>query len=122
MSYSEKYISSTYRFPAAALASAATLGHIVGPKGKTGRLMGVGSVVTTAVTTAASEVRIGVAATAAKYGTLSVPVSSVAAVANGAVINAVDDNLIAADSAVVISTDGEAAAGAADLLVYIDWF
>jgi len=122
MSYSEKYISSTYRFPAASIASSATLGTIVGPRGKTGRLMGIGSVVTTNVTAAPSSVNVGVSGTLAKYGTLSVPVSSAGAVANNATIKPVDANLIPANSAVLVSTGGEATAGAADLLVYIDWF
>ena len=122
MSYSEKYISSTYRFPAAALNSAAALGRIVGPKGKTGRLMGVAAVITTNVTTDPSGVRIGTGAAHSKYGTLSVPVATAGNAANDAVINPVDDNLIPADSVVLVATDGAAAAGAADLLVYIDWF
>jgi hypothetical protein len=122
MSYSEKYISAVYRFPAGSLTSAATLGRIVGPRGKTGRLMGIGAVVTTGVTVAASSVRVGVVDAETKYGTLSVPISSANSVHNNATINPIDANLIPANTVVNVGSGGGATAGAADILVYIDWF
>lgn len=116
------YITTTLR--AATLSSAATLASVVGPKGKTGRLVSVSAVVTLATTVAASELRVGSAADADKYGILSVPVATAgpAAAYNDATIYPIDDNLMPADTAVVIATDGGSTAGAADVTVVTAWF
>ena len=113
-----------YTLKAATISSAANLLTVIGPKGHRGVLVSIGAVVTTSTTTAASELRVGSAADADKYGTLSVPVASAGAAAayNDATINDVDENIIPADEAVVISTDGGSDAGAADIAVVIDWF
>jgi hypothetical protein len=41
---------------------------------------------------------------------------------NGATISNIDANLMPADTAVVIATDGNSTAGAADITVTIAWF
>lgn len=117
-------ISVCYTMAAASIATAATLLTVVGPKGHKGRLMGIGAVVTTSTTDAATTITVGNAADGDKFGTLSVPVATAGAAAayNNATISEVDDNIMPADKAVVIATGGECTAGAATVSVYIDWF
>jgi len=114
----------THTLSAQSIVTAGTLLSVVGPKGKQGRLVGIGAVVTTSTTGAATELRVGSATTADKYGTLSVPVATAGADAayNDATINDVDSNLMPADTAVLIATDGGCTAGAADISVTIAWF
>lgn len=109
-----------YRFAAAALATAAIVGRIIGPAGKQGRLVDIGSVVTTGVTAAAVTVDVGLTADVDAFGTLSTPISSANAVANG--MTRGDTNIIPADTVVEVSTNGECTAGAGDLLVGIEWY
>ncbi|WP_299312317.1 hypothetical protein [uncultured Halomonas sp.] len=115
-------IHATYTLAAADLTSTGTLLSVVGPAGKRGRLVGITGVVTTGVTVAASTVTVGTAGDGDAYGTLTVPIASAGAVANDPTVTAVDDNLMPADTAVVIATGGEATAGAADLAVHIAWY
>lgn len=107
-----------YRFPAATLSAAATVGRIVGPAGKTGKVVDVGYVITTGTTVAATLVSIGITGTLGKFATNSVPIASADAVGSGVTHVANID----ADAAVLVSSDGGCTAGAADLLVMIDWF
>jgi hypothetical protein len=119
MSYSNPE-TAVYRFPAAVLTSAAVVGRIVGPEGRKGRVVDISHVVTTGVTVAAASVTVGSNADPDAYATGSVPVSSVNSVGNGA--TKVQNHEIPADSLVEIATDGGATAGAADLLVMINWY
>ena len=66
----------TYRFPAVAVTAAATLGRLIGPAGKTGRIVDIGYVVTTGVTVAASNLIVGSAADPDAYATIAVPISA----------------------------------------------
>lgn len=120
-SYDEP-IYATYNVNAATLSSAAELLQIAGPAGKQGRVVDVTCVVTTGVTDAANSITVGTTSDGDAYATLSVPVSSADAVANDATILTDDDNLIAADSAVVVATGGECTAGAGSVAVTIAWF
>lgn len=119
MSYSNP-TTCTYRFPAISVVSAATLGRIVGPAGKTGRIVDVGYVVTTGVTVAASNLIVGSATDTDAYATIAVPISSATATDNGATMGVTDT--IPADTAVLVGSAGGATAGAVDALVVIDWF
>lgn len=119
MSYSNP-TTCTYRFPAVSVIAAATLGRIIGPSGKTGRIVDVGYVVTTGVTVAASNLIVGSAADTDAYSTLAVPIAAAAATGNGATDGVTD--LIPADTAVLVGSAGGATAGAVDALVVIDWF
>ena len=112
----------TYMILAASLASTADLLKIAGPKGREGRLQSISTVLTTGVTSAATDVDVGDGSTGDKYGSLVVPIASTDAIANDPTILTGDDVPIPADSLVVISTDGAAAAGAANIVVVIDWF
>lgn len=112
----------SYQLNAASVASAADLLKVAGPKGREGRLQAIMTVVTTGVTTAATDIDVGDGTTGDKYGTLVIPVSAADAIANDPTILTGDAIPIPADSLVVISTDGAAAAGAVNLTVVIDWF
>ena len=115
-------IHATYTLPAATISGAATLLTVVGPAGKVGRLEGISAAITTDTTVAATELRVGDAGDADQYGTLSVPVATAGNVYNAATISATDDNVMPADTAVVIASDGGSTAGAADIAVYIAWY
>jgi len=119
MSY-ENPLTAVYRFPAATVSSAAVVGRIVGPLGKRGRVVGVGSVVTTNVTAAAANINIGSATDADAYGTSAIPISSANAVANA--FTPVYNHEIPANEVVNVAAGGESTAGAADLLVMVDWY
>lgn len=125
MSYSNP-LTCTYRFPAISVVTDAILGRFIGPKGKTGRIVDVGYVVTTGVTVAASGLEVGTAAAPDAYATLAVPIAAANAVGNGATLvtsgTTGEKELIPADSLVVIGSPGGATAGAVDALVVIDWF
>lgn len=117
-----KPLTLTYFLQAATLSSAAVLGTIIGPKGKVGRLKALGVVVTTATTDAATIVSVGTFADGDAYGTLSVPVASADAGYNDFTDLTSDDNLIAADTGLEVSTNGGCTAGAGSIVVVIDWF
>lgn len=123
--------SRTYRFPALTLSAAAIIGRIIGPVGKVGRVRGIEYVITTGVTVAAALVSVGVNG-AVLPASVSVPV--LAATLGGAQTDAevkaagaaevagVNDVELTADTIIEISSDGGATAGAADIIVQVDWF
>lgn len=119
MSYSNP-TSITYRLPAAAIATAGVLGRFIGPTGLTGRVVDICSVVTAGVTIEANTVTVGTAADPDANATLTVAISAANAVQNGATL--VTAALLAADTLFVVNSGGEATAGAADILVTVDWF
>ena len=119
MSYSNP-TTATYRFPAASLISAATLGRLIGPKGKTGRVVDIAVLITTGVTVAASSVTVGTESDTDAYASLAVPVTSANAGLNGATL--ISGHLLPANTVVAVASGGGCTAGAADLLVTIDWF
>jgi hypothetical protein len=119
MAYSNP-VTAIYRFPAAALSTAGIVGRIVGPMGKKGVVASIGSVVTTSVTVAAANLSITDLSGDVVYATASVPVSSANAVRN--TFASVQNHEVEQDAVVLVSTDGGSTAGAADLLVGIDWY
>ena len=120
MSYSNP-TTITYRFPAASLVGgAATFGRFVGPNGMKGRLLDIAYVVTTGVTVAASNILVGQAGDTDEYGSISVPVAAANAVGNGMTRGITGE--LPADTVVTVGTGGAATAGAADVLVTVDWY
>lgn len=119
MSYSNP-IESTYRFPAVSVTAAATLGRFVGPKGKKGRLIGLSYVVTTGVTVAASSLIVGSAGDTDAYGTAAVPVAAANAVGN-TMTRGVEE-VMPADTVVLVGSAGGATAGAVDAIVQVAWY
>lgn len=111
----------TYRFPAAVLTAAAVVGRFIGPKGKTGRVVNVSHVVTTGVTVAAASVTVGNngATTPVAH---TVPISAANAAVALAYASLQSKDALAADTLVEVATGGEATAGAADLIVTVDWY
>ena len=120
MSYSNP-TTCAYTFPATTLSTAGTVATIVGPSGKTGRLVDVGMITTTAVTVADETVTVGVSGDIAAYGSKVVPFtgSSIGDDTNGMTL--VDKHIVAADTAILVTAAGTSTAGAADLFVTIDW-
>lgn len=113
----------TYRFAAAALASAAIVGRVIGPKGKVGRVAGLEVITTTATTVAACTLTVGPNGAASPVN-LDIPIT---AINLGVAIERDEDTLIqqtelAADTLVEITAGGECTAGAGDLLVTIEWY
>lgn len=113
-------IHATYRFPAAAIDTAGSIGTVVGPAGKTGRLLGISSVVTVQTTTNPSNITVGSDSDADAYGTHVVPAAAVGTTTNGLTRGVTQ--VIPADSDVEIASDGGAAAGDGDIIVHISWF
>jgi hypothetical protein len=110
-----------YELRAAALDTAAELLTLVGPKGKTGRVVGIQALVTVAVTGAASVVSVNTLDNATVCGSLSVPVGVADTFANDATVGT-DDTLIPADTAFTIDCNGAATAGDGNVAVQIAWF
>lgn len=102
--------------------SAATDLKVAGPSGMVGRVVSVSVGITTAVTVAASTVLVGTVADTDAYASLAVPVKAINTTANNPTIYTDDDNLIPADSLVVIGNGGGSTAGVGDVSVVIDWF
>lgn len=121
MSYSSP-MTCTYRFSAATLSSTDTVGRLIGPSGKSGRLEDVAVLVTTGVTVAATTVTVGTEADPDAYGVLTVPISSANAGSNGVVTTAATTDVLPADTVVAIAAGGECSAGAGDILVTISWY
>lgn len=115
-------IYATYFVQAATVSTAAELLNIVGPAGKSGRLIDVGFVTTTGVTVAADLLSVGTAADADAYGTMILPIQAIDVVTNGVVDLTSDANLITADTQVVVSAAGTSTAGAGSISVTIAWF
>ena len=111
----------TYRFPAATISAAAVVGRLVGPAGKTGRVVNVSHVVTTDVTVAAGTVTVGPNGAASPV-THTVPISAANAAVAIPATSLKGQTLLAADTLVEVAAGGEPTAGAADLIVTIDWF
>jgi hypothetical protein len=122
MSYSNGEVTLNYQLKAATISSAARLQTLIGPAGKSGRLNSITSTVTTGVTDAASTITVGTAGDPDSAGTLTVAVSSAAAVQNNVVLVTPYSAVLAADTAFVIDVGGECTAGAADINVAITWY
>ena len=117
----DKPLLETYTVLAGVLTSAAVLRTIIGPAGMKGRVVNISSLVTTGVTAAASTVTVG------PNGGSSVPTHTVPISSAGASLAIPRANLrskteLVADTEVEIATGGEATAGAANLVVSIEWY
>ncbi len=125
--------SRTYRFPAATLSAAAIVGRFQGPLGKVGRVRGIEFMTTTGITVAAALVTVGVNG-AVLPASISIPVTAVnlggaqsaveikAAGAEEDEAGGVNDVELTADTTIEVASDGGPTAGAADLIVNVDWF
>ena len=122
MSYSNGEMTLNYELSASVLTSAVRLRTLIGPAGKVGRLKSITSEITTAVTALPSTVTVGTAGDPDSAGTLTVAVSSIDAVQNDVVLVTATTAVLAADTAFVIDTGGEATLGGANINVAITWY
>lgn len=93
--------------------------EVVGPKGKTGRVVNVSYVVTTVLVGTAD---IDVGPNGAPTVSLTIPTNAADGDNDAAVTELAGQVLLAADTVVEISTDAGATSGVVDLVVTIDWF
>lgn len=119
----DKPLRETYRFAAATLTAAAVVGRFIGPAGKVGRIVNVSDLVTTGVTVAAAVVTVGPNGAASPVSH-TVPI---AAANLGHAISRTAATLLAqtelpADTVVEVASDGGPTAGAADLIVVVEWY
>lgn len=112
----------TYRFAAATLSSAATIGRIQGPAGKVGRVTGFEYVLTTATTVAATAVTIDTVAGLTAPFALSIPVKAINLGGSCTAANLKAGAELPADTIATIATDGGCTAGAGDLNVTVQWY
>lgn len=120
-----------YVFPAATVSGAAVVGRFQGPPGKIGRVRGIGYAITTDVTVAAANITVGINGAVAP-ATVQIPVAAVGvcgemsaanlAAAGAAEVAGTNDVELHADTTIEVASDGGATAGAADLVVTVDWF
>ena len=111
--------SSTYSLLGKTLSSAATMGRIAGPAGKTGKVRNITYSITTATTVAATIISVGITGTLGKFATASVPIVT-ADNAGEATLTQVAD--ISVGESILVSTGGESTAGVGDVFVTVDWF
>lgn len=115
-------IYTTYSFPAADLSANAVFGRLGGPAGRTGRVDSIAYTVTTGVTVAAAEINVGAVAGDANNAVCAVPVASANATNGSTVANTTGKNTLAADTTILVSSDGACTAGAANVFVTVAWF
>lgn len=121
-----------YRFPAAAVDTAAVFGRFIGPAGKLGRVRGIEFLCTVACTGATnSVVSAGVngatlpasISLAAQSQFAGQAMSAVEVKAAGAKqVAGVNDVELTADTVVEVASDGGLTAGDGDVIVTVDWF
>ena len=111
-----------YRFAAATLSGAAIVGRIIGPKGKIGRLAGFQYVMTTATTDDVSVVTLDTVAGLTAPATVDVPIKAINLGGAATVAEIAAGDEFPADTIITIASNGGSTAGAADLLVAIDWY
>ena len=119
MSYSDGF-TAAYRFPAATLSTAAIIGRIYPPAGKSGRLLDVQVVVTTATTGFVNTLDVGSTGVVDAYGTHTTPIASINDGANGITRGVTD--AMPEDTMIEVSTNGECTLGAGDVTVWINWY
>jgi hypothetical protein len=110
-----------YELRSAALDGAAELVTLVGPKGKTGRVVGMQVLVTVEVTGTSSVVSVNTLDNAVVAGSLTVPAGLPDTFVNDATTGT-DDTLIPADTAFTVDCNGAATAGDGNVAVQIAWF
>ena len=120
-------LSRTYRFPAAAVDTAAVFGRVIGPAGRVGRVRGFEFLCTVQTTGTTAAVTVGNNG-AANPASFAVPALAANAgqAATAAEIKAAGDNAsgreLAADTVVEFASDGALTAGDGDVIVHVDWF
>lgn len=112
----------TYRFPAATISAAAVVGRFIGPAGKRGRVTGFEYLVTTGITVANGTVVVDT--NAGLTGPFTATAEIAAANAGGAATQAElkAGAELPADTTIEVQAGGQPTAGAADLIVTVQWY
>ena len=125
MSY-DNALTITYKFPAAAVDTAAVMGRLRGPDGLKGRIRSMDYVMVAATTVAVSNLIVGIAADTDKFASSVVPITAINGGASDVTLAADaatgEKAIIDADADVIITSDGGATAGDCDIYITIDWF
>lgn len=112
----------SYRFPAAAVAGGGILDRIPTPApGLRGRITSVAMIVTTQATGADSVISVGRSGAAAAYGTITQDTASAVGSQINNFVRGADDS-VDEDTPIEISSDGGSTAGAADIVVSVEWY
>ena len=121
---SSHIIHATYRFPAVSVASAAVIGRIVGPVGLRGRITSMTALATTTLTSTPGTVTLGHSGAAAAYATLTLPLTTAPARIDG-VLSIVSEGggytQSNPDLVIEMAAGGQPVAGAADIVVTVEW-
>ena len=112
----------TYRFEAETLSAAAVLQRFQGPAGKRGRVVGFEYVVTTTTTTAAAAITVDTNAGLTGPFTGSVPVATAPAAGAATAAQLKAGAELPADTIIEVASDGGPGAGAADLILTVQWY
>ena len=112
----------TYSFPTETVSSDAAIANFQGPAGKKGYVQNISYEVTTGVTTAAATLNVGNTADAASNAACTVAVGAAATTGSSTDAQVRDSNVLAADTKVIVSSDGGSDAGAAIIFVTVGWF
>ena len=121
---SSHIIQATYRFLAATVSSSGIIGRIVGPEGRKGRITSMSALCTTNITGSEGTIDAGNSSTADAYMTLTVPNTSANDRVAGVLSIAYARGMYPVSSpnqVIEISVGGEPTAGAADIVVTMDW-
>ncbi len=112
----------SYRFEALTVSSAAVIGRIQGPAGKIGRITGFEYVLTTGVTTAAAAITVDTNAGLTAPFATTMPVAAINTGGAATLTQIKDGDELPADTIVEISSDAAAGAGAADIILTVNWY
>ena len=112
----------TYRFPAATLSAAATIGRFQGPTGKVGRVVGLEYVLTTATTVAVTSLTVDTVAGLTGPVAVSVPVLGINLGGSATAAELKAGAELPADTVANVETDGGCTAGAGDLIITVAWY
>lgn len=121
---SSHIIHGTYRFAALALDSDAVIGRIVGPVGMRGKVTSMTAMATTTITTTPGTLTAGHSGDDDAYMTLTLPLTTAPARVDGVLsINYSRGGYPQSnpDLIIEIAAGGEPAAGAADIVVTVEW-
>ncbi len=120
-----------YRFAAATMSTGAIVGRFIGPPGKIGRVRGIEIIVTTGMTSAVTNLTVGING-ATLPSVIQIPILAVnlghqmsaaeLALAGADQVASTNDVELDADTVIEVTTDGGCNAGAADLVITVDWF
>ena len=131
MGFYDEAIHRTYRFPAAAVDTAAVFGRFIGPAGKLGRVRGMEFLCTVATTGSDGLMTVGengatlpaamTVPALSQFAGIAMTAAQIAA-AGADEVAGVNDVELPADTVIECASDGVLGAGDGDIIVSVDWF